>query len=210
MNADKQYKRSSLIGAHIKQANGRLSFVDNRPIQQKLVQLKTAINDATMAKAASDIMGGESRSTLAITKEGATYKWYSQTNIGRKKTEISDNYSNLEQGVEGSGISGLHAEMVACGNSTNISAIAASQPICKRCGAYLDSQRIVKVNAGDQYTSNWIAPTMDNTPITSPYPGKARDDAHRDGKSGWRYIINERDYIPCRKADWEPHHPDGW
>lgn len=199
-----------------KNRTGLKKFKDNRPgsksiiLLQTVLQRKKTVTDNNMDTVAADVTNSD-QNTVAITKEGTKYKWYSQHNIGSQKEYISSEYTNLQTGSEGNVATGVHAESYAVDcTSANINKIAASRAICKRCQASLAGLNITRINNGSNYTKNWKAPThYTDIDATDTFPAIAVDN-NKDGKSGKRWIRESGTNKPVKKSVWNPNGNRQW
>lgn len=171
------------------------------------------ITDSTMQSEAVEL-SNNNRSTVAVGKIDSSdrYVIYAQRVNDKLRKAIPTNTESTYENVdavhwENSNWSGLHAEMFAISNNENITKIAASQNICKRCLAALNFYGITAVNPGTQYTEQWIAPYGTEINETNPFPAKALRDTQRNGISGFRYGMDSNlNYYQISKESWTQHH----
>lgn len=170
----------------------------------------TSLREENMQSFASTLTGADSRSTVAVAGVGEEFWVYSQSSLS-SKSGLLGSYDNVKLKWDTSPERGYHAETMAMMDAHGqISSIAASQPICKRCQAALTvNEGCGLKNPGDQFTENWQAPFTEEIDEKNSYPAKAHDPS-RNGQSGSRWGMTSDRLYPIAKLTWSPHHDDGW
>lgn len=168
-----------------------------------VVQCKSLL-EVDMQKFASTLAGDDSHSTVAVAKDGSNYNIYSQSSLSSKSGKIGE-YDNVTLKCDKSPGSGYHAEMMALMGGGAGTAIAASQPICKRCNAALTDNSVTAVNPGTQYTEHWQAPFSEAINENKSFPAKAEDPS-RNGQSGKRWGMADSKLYQIAKSKWDKVH----
>lgn len=168
-----------------------------------VVQCKSLL-EVDMQKFAATLAGDDSHSTVAVAKDGDDYNIYSQSSLSSKSGKIGE-YDNVTLKCDKSPGSGYHAEMMALMDGGAGTAIAASQPICKRCNAALTDNSVTAVNPGTQYTEHWQAPFSEAIDENKSFPAKAEDPS-RDGQSGKRWGMASGKLYQIAKSKWDKVH----
>ncbi|MCG9969176.1 hypothetical protein L9W92_14200 [Pelotomaculum terephthalicicum JT] len=186
----------------------RVGVCEDEYVKLQVMQMRR-LRRADMQTFAETLAGDNSRSTVAVAKDGNDYNIYAQSSLAGM-SELIEEYDNVTLRWDQSPGTGYHAEMMALMDHGAGSDIAASQPICKRCNAALSANGVTAINPGDQYTEHWQAPFVENIDENNAFPAKAEDHS-RTGLSGRRWGINENNRLyPIAQDIWQGIHPDGW